>query len=393
MNLLESIRVALEGILANKMRSFLTTLGIVIGIAAVIAVVAVGQGGRVVLMSEMEKIGTNIFYILVDWKSNQQTTGQDFGLVDVAVIKDKVPDITHLTPSNQTMDDVRGPKDKKYAQITGVSPDYPYINKLEIDKGRFFTVEEDNGKSRVAVLDGDLAGQLFGRAEPLGNKVTIGNMPFQVVGVLAKRESILGFSENPAVYIPIQVWQTMFSTSIQMLEGSAVSKDKVEEAMKQAVKILERRHRAPGKYTSISMEQQMQAANKVTGIMTLIIGAIAGISLFVAGIGVMNIMLVSVTERTREIGIRMALGASRRDILVQFLIEAVVLSVLGGIIGMALGTGGAYLIARLAKWPPLVSFWTALLAFMFSACVGVVFGILPANKAARLNPIDALRRE
>lgn len=393
MNLLESIRVALEGIMVSKLRSFLTTLGIVIGIAAVIAVVAIGQGGRAVLMSEMEKIGTNIFAIYIDWRSEKQITGREFDLSDVAMIKDKTPSVTRLSPRNQVMGDIRGPKDKKYAQITGVTSDYPYIRNFNMKQGRFFTEEDDSGKRRVAVIDEDLAGQVFGRAEALGSKITLGNTPFLVVGVVAKEESALGFSENPSVYIPIQVWQVMFNDQIQMLEGSAVSKEKVEEAMNQAVKLLERRHRDPGKYTGASMEQEMQAANKITGIMTLIIGAIAGISLFVGGIGVMNIMLVSVTERTREIGIRMALGARRRDILVQFLIEAVMLCLLGGVIGMALGIGGAYLIAKIAKWPPLVSWWTALLAFAFSAAIGVVFGILPANKAARLNPIEALRRD
>ncbi|HBC93286.1 MAG TPA: ABC transporter permease [Pelotomaculum sp.] len=393
MNLLESVRVALEGIMVSKLRSFLTTLGIMIGIAAVIAVVAIGQGGRAVLMSEMEKIGTNIFDVYVDWRSNKQVTGREFDLSDVAVIKDKVPDVTHLSPINQTMGDARGPKDIKYARITGVSSDYPYIRKLTMKEGHFFTEEDDTGKRRVAVIDEELAGQVFGRVQPLGNKVTLGNTPFLVVGVVAKGESALGFSENPSVYIPIRVWQGMFNNQIQMLEGSAVSKEKVDGAMGQAVQVLERQHRMPGKYASESMEQQMQTANKVTGILTLIIGAIAGISLFVGGIGVMNIMLVSVTERTREIGIRMALGARRKDILVQFLIEAVVLCLLGGVTGMALGTGGAYLIARLAKWPPLVSWGTALLAFAFSAAIGVVFGILPASKASRLNPIEALRRE
>lgn len=393
MNLLESIRVALEGIMVSKLRSFLTTLGIVIGIAAVIAVVAIGQGGRAVLMSEMEKIGTNIFAIYVDWRSNKQITGREFDLSDVAMIKDKVPGVTRLSPHSQIMGDIRGPKDKKYARITGVTSDYPYIRNFNMKQGRFFTEEDDSGKRRVAVIDEDLAGQVFGRAEALGSKINLGNTPFLVVGVVAKEESALGFSENPSVYIPIQVWQVMFNDQVQTLEGSAVSKEKVEEAMNQAVKLLERRHREPGKYASFSMEQEMQAANKITGIMTLIIGAIAGISLFVGGIGVMNIMLVSVTERTREIGIRMALGARRRDILVQFLIEAVMLCLLGGVIGMALGIGGAYLIAKIAKWPPLVSWWTALLAFAFSAAIGVVFGILPANKAARLNPIEALRRD
>jgi putative ABC transport system permease protein len=393
MNLLESIRVALEGIMVSKLRSFLTTLGIVIGIAAVIAVVAIGQGGRAVLMSEMEKIGTNIFAIFVDWRSSKQVTGREFDLSDIEVIKDKVPDVTHLSPRNQSMADARGPKDVKYARITGVSSDYPYIRKFDMKEGHFFAEADDAGKRRVAVIDEELAGQIFGRVQALGSKVTVGSTPFLVVGVVAKGESALGFSETPSIYIPIGVWQSMFSTQVQMLEGSAVSKEKVNEAMDQAVQVLERRHRMPGKYASESMEQQMQAANKITGVLTLIIGAIAGISLFVGGIGVMNIMLVSVTERTREIGLRMALGARRKDILVQFLIEAVVLCLLGGVTGMALGTGGAYLIARLAKWPPLVSWWTALLAFAFSAAIGVVFGILPANKAAKLNPIEALRRE
>ncbi len=393
MNLLESVRVALEGIMASKLRSFLTTLGIVIGIAAVIAVVAIGQGGRAVLMSEMEKIGTNIFAIYVNWRSEKPITGREFDLSDVTVIKDMVPDVTHLSPHNQIMWDARGPKERISARITGVSSDYAYIRKFNMKEGRFFTEEDDAGKRRVAVLDEDLAGQMFGRSQALGSKITLGDTPFLVVGIIAKGESALGFSETPGVYIPIEVWQVMFNSQVQMLEGSAVSKDKVDEAMAQAVKILERRHRDTGKYASESMEQQMQAANKITGIMTMVIGAIAGISLFVGGIGVMNIMLVSVTERTREIGIRMALGARRRDILVQFLIEAVILCLLGGVIGMALGAGGAYLIAKLANWPPLVSWWTALLAFAFSAAIGMIFGILPANKASRLNPIEALRRD
>ncbi|OPX89395.1 ABC transporter permease [Pelotomaculum sp. PtaB.Bin117] len=393
MNLLESVRVALEGIMTSKLRSFLTTLGIVIGIAAVIAVVAIGQGGRAVLMAEMEKIGTNIFAIYVDWRSDKKVTGREFNLSDVAVIKDKVPDITHLSPVNNSLCDVRGPKDQKTGRVIGVSSDYFYIRKFNMKEGHFFTEEDDAGKRRVAVLDEELAGQVFGRAEALGSMITLNSTPFLVVGILAKSESALGFSENPGVYVPIQAWQVMFDNQVQELEGSAASKEKVDEAMGQAVKVLERRHQTPGKYAGMSMEQEMQAANKITGIMTLIIGAIAGISLFVGGIGVMNIMLVSVTERTREIGIRMALGARRRDILVQFLIESIMLCLLGGIIGMALGAGGAYLIAKLAKWPPLVSWWTALLAFAFSAAIGVVFGLLPANKAARLNPIEALRRE
>lgn len=393
MNLLESIRVALEGIRANMLRSFLTTLGIIIGIAAVIAVVAIGQGGRAMLMVEMEKIGTNIFSIYVDWRSGEQPTGRMFELSDVQVLKDKVPGISHLSANSTTMADVRGSKDKKYSQVWGVSSDYEHIRKLNINTGHFFSPEDDSLGRRVAVLDEALADEIFGRSEPVGNKVSIGSTPFLVVGVVARGDSMLGFSEEARVFIPSRSWHHMFGTYVNNLEGSAVSREKVQEAMDQAVKVLERRHRSSANYVSYSMEQQMQSANQITGIMTLIIGAIAGISLFVGGIGVMNIMLVSVTERTREIGIRMALGARRRDILTQFLIESVVLCLLGGIIGMMLGVGGAFLIAKLAKWPPLVSWSTMLIAFTFSAAIGIIFGMLPANKAAKMDPIEALRRD
>lgn len=393
MNLLENIRVALEGIRANKLRSFLTTLGIIIGIAAVIAVVAIGQGGRAMLMAEMEKIGTNIFAIYVDRRGGEQPTGRMFELGDVKVLKDKVPGITHLSANSVNMADVRGSKGKKYSRIWGVSSDYEYIRKLNIKSGHFFSREDDSLGRRVAVLDEALADEIFGRSEPVGNRVIIGSTPFLVVGVVAKGDSMLGFSEEARVFIPSRSWHNIFGPHINHLEGSAVAREKVQETMDQAVKVLERRHRGSPGYIGYSMEQQMQSANKVTSIMTLIIGSIAGISLFVGGIGVMNIMLVSVTERTREIGIRMALGARRGDILSQFLIESVVLCLLGGIIGMIFGVGGAFLIAKLAKWPPLVSWWTAVLAFTFSAAIGIIFGLLPANKAAKMNPIDALRRD
>ncbi len=390
MNLLESIRVALEGIQANKLRSFLTTLGIVIGIAAVIAVVAIGQGGQAVLMAEMEKVGTNIFFVSVDW--NDESSHKGFSAGDVQVLKDRLPGITHLSANSSNTDNVRGPKKKKYCTVQGVSSDYSFISKMTMKEGRFFSSGDDGLGRRVAVLDEALADEIFGRADPVGNMVSIGSTPFLVIGLVAKGESIFGFSENVNAYIPGKTWRNIYGSYISNLQGSAVSKEKVQETMEQAVKVLERRH--PGvQYTSQSMEQIKQSAGKITGIMTLVISAIAGISLFVGGIGVMNIMLVSVTERTREIGIRKALGARRKDILVQFLIESVVLSVLGGIIGMAVGIGGAFIIAKVAKWPPLVSWWTALLAFAFSACIGVIFGLLPANKAAKMDPIEALRRD
>lgn len=393
MNIMESIRVALEGILVNKLRSFLTTLGIVIGIAAVIAVVAIGQAGRALLMSEMEKVGTNIFAVMVDWKKGEAFTGNEFALQDIEVVKSRVPEVSHLSPISSTMADVRGTRKTQSALVYGSSSDLAYIRKFDMKSGRFFSPEDDQGRRRVAVVDQELSEDLFGRTDPIGQKVVIKGTPFVVTGIIAKGDSVLGFGENPKIYIPIQVWQYLFSPYISYMEGSASGKEQVETAMGQTMKVLERRHQSSGSYNAVSMEQQMKTANKITGIMTLIISAIAGISLLVGGIGVMNIMLVSVTERTREIGLRMALGARRKDILVQFLIEAIVLCLLGGIIGMGLGIGGALLISKLAKWPSLVSWTTVLVAFAFSAAIGVAFGILPANKASRLDPIEALRRE
>jgi putative ABC transport system permease protein len=285
MSLLESIRVALGGIRANKLRSFLTTLGIIIGIAAVIAVVAIGQGGRAVLMTELEKIGTNIFAIYVEWPDGEQPTGRMFELSDVQVLKDKVPGITHISANSIAMENVRGPKDKRDSRVWGVSADYEYIRRLNFKTGHFFNQEDDALGRRVAVLDEALAGDIFGRSEPVGNMISIGSTPFLVVGVIAKGESLLGFSEDPRVFIPIRAWQNMFGTYISQLEGSAVSREKVQETMDQAVKLLERRHRSSAQYTGYSMEQEMQAANQITGIMTLVIGAIAGISLLVGGTG------------------------------------------------------------------------------------------------------------
>jgi putative ABC transport system permease protein len=289
---------------------------------------------------------------------------------------------------------VRGDDKKQEARVYGVNSDHAHIRNYTMKDGHFFSREDEQGRRRVAVINEDFAGVLFGRQDPVGKRVVIGSNPFIVAGVIDNSsKSMLEGGNSAEVYIPIQTWQELFFPSIANLEGSAVAREDVETALSQAIKVLERRHRLPDHYAGESMEQAMQMANKFTGIITLIIGAIAGISLLVGGIGVMNIMLVSVTERTREVGLRMALGARRRDILIQFLIESIVLCLLGGAIGMTLGVGGAFLIAKLAHWPPLVSWWTVLVAFAFSAMVGVLFGILPANKAARLDPIEALRRD
>lgn len=394
MNFWESVIVALESIRSNKMRSFLTTLGIVIGIAAVISVVAIGQGGRAMLMKEMEKFGTNMFFIYVNYREGESTQSGDFRPIDVKVIKQLVPEVKYLSPVRYSQMKVRGPQGEKSVDILGVSADYSNIKNIETRWGQFFSEDDDTMARRVVVLDEELAVDLFGLGNPVGQRIMIDGSSAVVKGVLKKEESALGFDSRKQAYLPFSSLTSITHWEfIHEILGSTADKDEVDQAMERAKKILERRHNAPNHYVSYSMEQEMQSANKITGIMTLVISFIAGISLLVGGIGVMNIMLVSVTERTREIGIRMALGARRRDILVQFLIESMVLCVLGGLIGIILGYGGALAVAKLAKWPPLVSWGTVLIAFLFSGGVGIFFGMYPANKASKLDPIEALRRD
>jgi putative ABC transport system permease protein len=392
-NTLEYLRLAAEGLWMNKLRSFLTILGIIIGIAAVITVVAIGQGGRSVLMAEMEKLGANRFVIYIDWQEGEPPDERDFTVRDISAIKELIPEITHLAPVNNQTATIQGPKEKKPAQVIGTDAGYAHIANVKVIRGNFLPEGPAGGRA-VAVLDEALAREIFGNIDPLGKRVTVNNLPALVIGLTKGESGFLGIQTVKNEYIPLDFWQEVFKKrSIVQLEGYTANREEVQKAMEQAVKILERRHRAKDRYKAISLEQQMQIAGKITGIITLIIGAVAGISLLVGGIGVMNIMLVSVTERTREIGIRMALGARRRDILRQFLIEAVVLCLTGGFSGVILGAGGALLVARLAKWPPLISPVTVLIAFAFSAAVGIFFGLYPANRASRMNPVEALRQE
>ncbi len=393
MDLWESVTEAIEGVRTNRLRSMLTMLGIVIGIAAVISVVAIGQGGRALLMTEVAKFGTNLFGIYVDFKSDNPVSQRDFAMEDIDVIKNLVPAIRGLSPADQSMATVRSAKKGKFAQVFGSNGDYVQIHNVQMVRGRFFSNADTRAERKVIVLDDRLAKDLFGRQDTIGETVSVNNIQLKVIGVCRANTSFLngGFS---SAYMPFGVWQQAFNSDvIRTLEGQPYPGEDINKVMAQAVKILERKHNNKGRYMSATTEQQMEIVKKITSVLTLIVGAVAGISLLVGGIGVMNIMLVSVTERTREIGIRKALGARRQDILVQFLIESLVICTIGGIIGTAIGVGGAFIIASFAKWPPLVSWGTILVAFLFSSAVGIFFGLYPASKAAKLDPIEALRYE
>lgn len=397
MNFWEAVLVALEGIRTNKLRSILTMLGIVIGIAAVIAVVAIGQGGQVLLTAEFEKFGdSKLFGIYVDPMSDNPPTVNDFARDDIDVIKDLVPAIKGMSPTMDNMALVKSAKKNKNANVQGTGGDNAMMQNMEFVKGRYFTDADTKNERKMIVLEDKLAEDLFEDKDPLGQRVTLKNTQFTVIGVVESKDSMLMNMVGgiQLAYIPYTVWQQVFNQDIIYgYSGQIHPGEDVNIAMNQALKILERKHDNKGRYLTATMEQQLEAVNRITGIMTLIVGAIAGISLFVGGIGVMNIMLVSVTERTREIGIRMALGAKSKDIMVQFLIEALVICTIGGVIGTAIGIGGAFIIAQFAKWPPLVSWTTVVVAFLFSSAVGIFFGLYPASKAAKLDPIEALRYE
>ena len=400
MNFLESIRLAFEGVIVNKMRSFLTMLGIIIGVAAVIAVVAIGQGGKASILGEVEKSGKNLFQIMVDngERGMEMTLDDKLSITpdDINALKRQAPAVKTVIQTYSSSGKASYNKKSKNVQLSGTTKDSLTSQNTELIKGKFFTDSDNLAKRSVAVIDENLANDLFKKNNPLGKRIRVEKDYYTVVGVSKVPTTSFDFIRMPStVYIPAGKWLKLNSSfkGQPYMIVQAVSKEKMDAAISQTTKVLNNRHRTKDKYKAQTLEQIMSQINKITGVMTLIIGSIAGISLFVGGIGVMNIMLVSVTERTREIGIRKALGAQRKDILSQFLIEALVLCLIGGLIGTGIGIGGAFIISKFAKWPPLVNFSTVLLAVGFSLAIGVFFGLYPANKAAKMDPIEALRYE
>lgn len=395
MNIFESIKIAIDSIISNKMRSLLTMLGIIIGVSSVIAVVAIGQGGQAALNKEMDSFGANRFIVFYNQTDTPFSDSDIFSVQDINTIKSISTLVEKLAPVSYDTCKVRNKGKDIKVSITATSADYEDIANLNTAYGRFFNQDDENAKRQVSVINNQLAKELFGSTKAIGKKIMLQNRPFKVIGVLGKEESMMfGARDENIVYIPITTYHLLNSNKwIDNLEGKAASQDEVDRAVSQVLSILERRHRKKDRYQAFNAEKEMNAVRNVTGIVALVISVIAGISLLVGGIGIMNIMLVSVTERTREIGIRKALGARESDIMLQFMIESLVLSFIGGIIGMLLGFGISFVIAKFVKIPPQISWQMIVLAFGFSAGVGVFFGIYPAKKAAYQDPIEALRYE
>jgi putative ABC transport system permease protein len=421
MSVLESIRVALQGLAANKLRSSLTMLGIVIGVGAVIALLALGQGTQAAVTEEIQGIGSNLIFIMPGSEEGHgpgatRSVADTLTLADAEAIAalDIVPGVLAVAPEFNNSADVVYGSESVNATITGTTPDYPLVRSSSLEMGEFFTEQHSTTMARVAVLGHQTAEDLFGGSDPLGRTIKINpltgsgqsSVHFRVIGVMEEKGGGMAGNADSTVFIPISTAQRKLfggratsgtSWKVSSINVSLVSEETMDAATDEITLLLRQQHKIqPGEdddFSVMSQEDILSMAEQITSILTIFLGAIAAISLLVGGIGIMNIMLVSVTERTREIGIRKAVGAKRRDILRQFLIEAVVLSVIGGLLGILLGAGIAILVEQSGLMTTVVSADAVLLATGFSVAVGLFFGIYPSMRAARLPPIEALRYE
>lgn len=397
---MENIKMAISSLRAHKMRSLLTMLGIIIGVGSVIAVVAIGQGGEAVLKSQFagESNTISLFYLPTEeeLQANASSLYEDpFTQEDIELLM-SIPEVTKVVASSTESTSVRHRENSTDSAIVGMNEVYTDVYPIDISEGRNFIVSEYISGARVGIITTNVIEDLFGEDEDvslIGQVVYVNGQPIEIVGVAEEETGIFSFGAK-TIYVPMKTWQTIFSkSSITEVSLQTENIDDLQVAGEKATNLLNEKYNKEDAYQTLNLEEIAQGIGQVTRIMTIIISSIAGVSLLVGGIGVMNIMLVSVTERTREIGLRMSIGATRGQILFQFLVEAMTLTLIGGLIGMGLGTGVSLIVSYFAGWPPLISFPVIIGGIMFSMLIGVVFGILPANKAANLNPIDALRYE
>jgi putative ABC transport system permease protein len=410
MKILAAARIALRALRVNRLRSALTMLGIIIGVGAVIAMVAVGSGATQRIQDQIQAIGSNLIMITPgSLTSNGLRLGSGAGVTltedDAKAIAEECPAVAAVAPVVRGNAQVMNGNNNWATSIQGTTPDYLTIRDQGVDDGNPFTADDVNSAAKVALLGRTVAQNLFGDASPVGQTIRIKNVPFIVDGVLsAKGQSMTGQDQDDLILIPISTAKRQIlgtsqanARSVSTVMVQATNSGSMDEAQREMTSLLDQRHRIlPAQdddFTVRNLSEVFAAQESSARVMSILLGAIASVSLVVGGIGIMNIMLVSVTERTREIGLRLAIGAKTRDILSQFLVEAVTLSILGGVIGIVSGIGASLLISYFAGWSTLVSPTAIVMAFAFSGLVGVFFGYYPARKAALLDPIDALRYE
>lgn len=402
------INIALRSLIANAMRSFLATLGIIIGVGAVVTMVAIGTGASEKISAQISSMGSNLILILPGATTQGGIrmgagTQQTLKIVDAEAISKECSQVSAVAPViSGTAQVVFGNQNWSTA-VLGTTPDMAIVREWEIVSGRFLTEQDVRSGTKVAVIGQTVSEKLFGDLDPTGKLIRIKKIPFEVVGVLGKKgQSPTGQDQDDIIYVPITTAQrTLFGNvlpgRVRLIYAKAVSLEAIPLATEQIRTLLRQRHRIgqgqEDDFTVMDLTQMLKTAEESTKTMSVLLGAIASVSLIVGGIGIMNIMLVSVTERTREIGIRMAVGAKPKDIRMQFLIESVFLTMIGGVVGLLFGIGASLVVSSIMQWPVGISLFSALIAFSFSAFVGIFFGFYPAYKASSLNPIDALRYE
>ena len=401
----ELLKMAGLSLVANKLRTILTMLGIIIGVCAVIAMVSVGMGVKKNVVDSISRLGSNMLIVMAGSSNRGGVRGgagsvQTLTYDDAKAIKNKIKNIDYVSPTVQGSYQVVYGHENWSTTVTGVIPEYASIQSLTMQSGIFFTEHDVDVRNRVAVIGTTVATNLFGTVNPVGKKIRVGNAPYTVIGLIAsKGQSSGGQDQDDTVLIPLTTAQErlMGITYVRSVNVQVSDSDKMDEVQANIEKLLRQRHRirsgSDDDFNVRNLTSLMETMSETTTMITLLLGSIAGISLIVGGIGIMNIMMVSVTERTREIGIRKAIGATYNSIMLQFLIESTMISILGGLVGILIGVGLAQAISKFGNFTTVISGLSIVASFGFSLFVGIFFGMLPARKAARLDPIDALRYE
>ena len=390
----EAFRVALDALRANRLRSALTMLGVVIGVAAVVVLVAMGSGAKQEVEDQVEGLGSNIIIVVPGkFELGSAPTVSRLTLDDVDLLGRVVGDSRRVAVSVASGENVGVGRRETFVTVNGVNENVPNVFDRPLARGEYITASDVDTRRRVAVMGATSVRRVFGDVDPLGRQVSIAGVRFRVIGVFAKVGSTFGVDRDTEVHIPVTAAQRLFGVDrIDALAVKAPRADDVEPLQRKLVAALQDKYDGE-EFSAVTQTQILGTIGRILGLLTLVLSAIAAISLLVGGVGVSNIMLVSVRERTREIGLRKALGARQRDILLQFLIEAVLLCVVGGVIGIALGVGASVLASAVSPLPAVISWWSPVLAFGVSAAVGIFFGVAPARRAGRLDPVEALRTE